>query len=241
MRQPEPPSQHHAPRHLLREIGLVWRGGWSRLRSLCWLILIVTGIGVALIWLGNDVDKSLLEQARLNANVTAKESAIFISDYSDLNFAVPVSLAFWIFGVLRRRARWRRMGIACIMAALMAGLIVNIFKVAVGRPRPDAVKAYPDSFYGFNTRSKLRSYPSGHTATSTATGVSLIASAPIVAIPAAIYASSVGWSRLQLRKHHPIDVAVGGFIGLVCGASFASTVPGSVIRLKRRKKITAKH
>ncbi len=240
MNQPASPNTRRrlAPsrKRCLREVGLVWRGGWCRLRSRLWLILLAIGIGVALVWLGGNTDKDLLDQVRLDPNTAATQAAKCISDYSDLFLCVPLSLALWIIGVLRKRARWRRLGLACLMAALMAGLIVMMFKHVIGRPRPDAARAFPHLLYGPGTRSKLHSFPSGHTATSTATGISLIAAAPLLAIPGTIYAASVGWSRMQLRKHYPMDVAVGAAIGLICGACFASTVPGSVIRLSRRKR-----
>ncbi len=211
-------------------------GGWRRLRPRLWLILLASGVGLALVWFGDGADKFLLGQVRLESSAPATQAAKFISDYSDLVFCVPVSLALWTFGAVRGGARWRRLGLACLMAALTAGLIVTLFKHVVGRPRPDAAAAFPQLLYGPGTRAKLHSFPSGHTATSTATGVSLIAAAPLIAIPGVVYAASVGWSRMQLEKHHPIDVAVGAIIGLVCGACFASTVPESVIRLSRRKR-----
>jgi len=225
-----------SPKRCLREAGLVWRGGWSRLRSRLWLILLASGLGVALVWYGDGADRLLLDQVRMDANATTTHAAKFISDYSDLVLCVPLSLALWVGGVVFRRARWRRLGLACLMAALMAGWIVTVFKRLVGRPRPDAAAAFPQLLYGPESRAKLNSFPSGHTATSTATGASLIAASPVVAIPAVMYAASVGWSRMQLRKHYPLDVATGAIIGIVCGACFASTVPGSVIRLSRRKR-----
>jgi undecaprenyl-diphosphatase len=123
------------------------------------------------------------------------------------------------------------------MASLLAGLLVAGFKRIAGRPRPDAVTIFPEKLYGPSMQSKQHSFPSGHTVTSTATGVSLIAASPIVAIPAVVYAASVGWSRMQLRKHYPLDVATSAVIGVVCGACFASAVPGSFIRLRRKRRL----
>lgn len=235
MSLPASPTRRPASARWLREVGLVWCGGWSRLRSRLWMVLLAGGVGVGLVWFGNGADKALLEQVWVD-NAAVTRGAKFISDYSDLVLCVPLSLALWSVGALRDRTRWRRLGLACLMAALMAGLIVNMVKYVVGRPRPDAAAAFPQTFCGPATRAKLTSYPSGHTATSTATGVSLIAAAPVVAIPGAIYAATVGWSRMQLRKHYPVDVAVAAVIGAICGACFASTIPGSVIRLRRRKR-----
>ena len=63
-----------------------------------------------------------------------------------------------------------------------------------------------------------------------------MAASPVLIVPGVAYAATVGWSRMQLRKHHPLDVAGGAAIGALCGLCFASTVPGSKIKLRRRKR-----
>ena len=221
----------------LREIALVWRGGWTRLRSRLWLILLAAIAGSILVWFGDATDRALLDRVQTD-NPRGTQTARFISDHSDLVLGVPLALALWVAGAVRSRACLRRLGLACLMAALMAGLITQLIKRIPGRPRPDAAASFPDRtpLGGPSQNARLHSFPSGHTATSTATGVALVAAAPALAIPGALYAASVGWSRMQLRKHYPLDVAMGGFIGLLCGACFASTVPGSIIRLRRRKR-----
>lgn len=233
-------------RRCLREIAVVWRGGWDRLRSRLWIIVLASAIGSGLVWVGDDADKSLLEKLRLDDDV-ATQAADFVSNYtSDLTLCVPLSLALWFcgFGATRHRAKWRRLGLACLMATCMSGICVTVVKRVVGRPRPNVTEAYLQPiygserhpFYGFTMRSKLHSFPSGHTGTSTATGISLVAANPILVVPGVAYAATVGWSRMQLRKHHPLDVAFGAVIGVVCGLCFASTVPGSKIKLRRRKR-----
>jgi membrane-associated phospholipid phosphatase len=221
----------------LREVALVWRGGWLRLRSRLVWILLVVGLGLAAAWCAGDADMALLNRVCSDGNATATRAAKVIRDYSDLVLCTPLALTLWIVGVVWRRGRWRRLGVACLMAALMAGAIVIAFKHAIGRPRPNKLERFPGVIlHGPTTDSKLHSFPSGHTATSTATGVAMIAAAPAMAVPGLVYAATVGWSRMQLRDHYPLDVVVGGFIGLMCGACFASAVPGSCIRLPRRKR-----
>jgi membrane-associated phospholipid phosphatase len=218
-------------------VGLVWRGGWARLRPRVWLILLVVLCGLAAAWFGDGADKALLGGICLDKSELASRAARFIRDYSDLVLCTPLALTLWTLGVVRRRARWRRLGLACLMAALMAGLFVTVLKHLTGRPRPKTQEAQAgERFHGPSRRAKFWSFPSGHTATSTATGVAMVAASPVMAVPGALYAATVGWSRMQLRDHYPTDVAVGGFIGLVCGACFASTVPGSKLRLRRRKR-----
>jgi len=243
------PKQKRLPltrRRCLREIVVVWREGWERLRTRLWIMVVASAIGSGLVWVGDDADKALLEKVRLDDDI-ATQTANFVSNYtSDLALCVPLSLALWFLGIgtTRNRSRWRRLGLACLMSTSVAGLGITVVKHVVGRPRPNVSEAFlqehcgPDRhpFYGPSMSAKLLSFPSGHTGTSTATGVSLIAASPIMAVPGVAYAATVGWSRMQLRKHHPLDVAGGAVIGVVCGLCFASAVPGSKIRLRRRKR-----
>lgn len=181
-----------------------------------------------------DADNALAKKIRVDdGKITS--IAQFISDHADLMLAVPLSLVIWGTGAAVGRVRWRKIGLACLMAACVAGLFVNVFRASTGRPRPKAELA--DGFYGPHLRdSKFQSFPSGHATTSTATAVVIAAAVPIATIPCAIYAVAVSWSRIQLRLHHPIDVTVGATIGFVCGLCFASAIPGSAIRLRRRRR-----
>ena len=140
MSEPDRPSGQFPVSRLRwgREIAQVWRSGWVRLRSRFWIILLAFGIGLALVWFFNDTDTALLNQVQLEQQESLTRTARYISDYSDLTLAVPLSLTFWIIGAVRNRVRWRKLGLACLMAALMAGLLVQGFKRIAGRPRPDA-------------------------------------------------------------------------------------------------------
>lgn len=200
-------------------------------------MVLSTLLCIALIYTSHSRDRELLDDLRLHDNAAATQIADFVSEYtSDLTLAVPLSLTFWIVGAIGNRAKWRRLGLACLMATLTAGLAVTLVKRVTGRPRPNAANHFPDDLYGPTTASKLHSFPSGHTGTSTATGVTVMAGSPLLIVPGAVYAATVGYSRMQLRKHYPLDIVGGGIIGFICGACFASTVPGSMIRLRRKKR-----
>lgn len=223
----------------LREAVEVWGGGWARLWPRLWIVLVACGVGMVLVLAAGETDVLLQQKVRVNDNPDIQALASILSRHSDLNFALPLSLLVWLAGAALAKVRLRKLGLACLMATLLAGLIVTAFRLGVGRPRPYAAQPntkLADGFYGPHWNNDYRSFPSGHATTSIATATSLAGAIPILTIPGVIYAASVSWSRMQLNKHHPIDVTVGTIIGVVCGSCFASTVPGAWIRLRRRKR-----
>ena len=223
----------------LREIAEVWDGGMSRLVPRLWIILGAIALGAVLVLTVSPTDVYLQQKVRMDNNPSADTVASFLSRYGDLNVGSPLAALIWLAGALRNKVRWRKLGLACLMAGLIAGLIVNIFRTTTGRPRPYAEQPFTDvvdRFYGPKWSPDYQSYPSGHATSSSATGMSLGGAVPALAIPGALYAVSVSWSRVQLDKHHPIDVAVGAVIGTTVGLCFASTVPGAWICLRQRKK-----
>ena len=213
----------------------MWHGGWLRLWPRLWIILVAAGIGMLLVFLFSATDNALLRQIRVD-NATVTKVAQHISDYSNrtVPLGAPIGLLIWLAGLARRNARWRKLGIACLIATLMAGLIVDVFRATTGRPRPYVKE--PDKFHWLSTKSAYQSFPSGHTGVASATAAVLAVAVPQLTIPCAVFAGSVAWSRLQVNAHHPIDVTVSLVIGIVCGLSFGSSVPGAAIRLRRRRR-----
>lgn len=87
----------------------------------------------------------------------------------------------------------------------------SIKKIA-GRPRPYVT--YPDLIIPFEFM-RSNSFPSGHTsaAFSTATALTLAYPKWYVAVPGYVWASSVGYSRMNLGVHYPSDVVCGAILG----------------------------
>jgi len=218
---------------LMREASQVWCGGWARVWPRLWIILVALGLGATLILTVSPLDKTLQRDARVE-NPSARSAAKYLSKYGDLNVTGPLAAVVWVAGAAFKKKRWRKLGLACLMGGLLAGLITNIPRAGLGRPRPYMEIA--DGFYGPHANGDYQSFPSGHATSSAAVGSAFGASSPVLAIPGAVFAASVSWSRMELDKHHPIDVTVGATIGTVCGLSFASTVPGAWIRLKRKRR-----
>ena len=115
-----------------------------------------------------------------------------------------------------------RFGIVTALAVLTAGIIIGVTKALSQRPRPFSQL---QGVRVIGLRPADLSYPSGHTtmafnlATLLALGLSLTWPAR-----AGLYllAGAVGYSRLHLGVHYPLDVLSGAFTGTGWGLVWVS-------------------
>jgi len=104
---------------------------------------------------------------------------------------------------------WKIVGAVAVNTAITQGL-----KFAINRPRP--YTKYPTIINPYDRAETGNSFPSGHTSTafSLAASVSIECKKWYVVVPAYMYATSVGYSRLYLGEHYPTDVLAGAAIGV---------------------------
>lgn len=103
-----------------------------------------------------------------------------------------------------------------IAASLATTSAITIgLKYAVNRPRPFVT--YPD-IEKRDSHAGPYSFPSGHTSSAFALATSLTFSYPkwYVAVPAYLWAITVGYSRMRLGVHFPTDVLAGAVLGSAC-------------------------
>ncbi|QEM11753.1 phosphatase PAP2 family protein [Mucilaginibacter rubeus] len=95
-------------------------------------------------------------------------------------------------------------------------VISEVIKRSINEERPG--DKYPNEVF-VNGSTHGRSFPSGHTslAFTTATTLSLQYHKWYVTVPAYLWASSVGYSRMYLGKHYPTDVLAGAALGIGTG------------------------
>ena len=106
---------------------------------------------------------------------------------------------------------------ALYVGTSVAGAFVVTYgmKYLVDRERP--YDRWPDRVHAYS-RENSPSFPSGHTATAFALATSLCVRYPkwYVIAPSALWACSVGVSRMNVGVHYPSDVLAGAAIGAGC-------------------------
>src|SRR6516162_7300296 len=131
---------------------------------------------------------------------------------------LPIGIVIAVVLIAGYVVAWTRSVLPLAAGAAAAGAawaVANAAKLIANRPRPyrvvaDAVLRQP---YAHGT-----SFPSSHTAVTVAVVIALVPFLPrALAWVAFAYAVLVGWSRVYLGVHYPLDVLAGAGIGMAVG------------------------
>lgn len=128
--------------------------------------------------------------------------------YNAGRFSILLCILFLLF------KKTRKLGLTATTSLLLGTLVTNIIlKNLVGRLRPYQVLETLETLTRLPHDS---SFPSGHTcAAFTVAGVIFFCCSRKIGIPALIFASFVGISRLYLGVHFLTDVLGGAMIGII--------------------------
>ncbi|UCE63544.1 MAG: phosphatase PAP2 family protein [Nitrospirota bacterium] len=126
------------------------------------------------------------------------------------------SVGIGIVGYVWNRDRLKRAGWQSLIAHGIAGLIVQIIKILLGRPRPYFM--HQDHWpIGPSLQGGLNTFPSGHSAASFAVAAVLARHFPKAAWIWYAVAGFVAISRIMEGDHFPSDVLAGSLIGFLIG------------------------
>lgn len=130
---------------------------------------------------------------------------------------LPAAL-FYLYVIDKKN--FRRNSITLIAAVLLGGLIVQILKQIVARPRPlkemeplllaGKVKIH-NLFYAY----RESSFPSGHTQAAFGVTTALICINRKHALYLILIAFLMGLSRIYVGVHFPLDVVCGAILGVI--------------------------
>ncbi len=132
--------------------------------------------------------------------------------------AAPVSLGtplvYFIAGAVTKKNSLKNDALFSLESLLLTYGATFSMKYIINKPRPGEA----DSTLVTLKDATNGAFPSGHTseAFSTATTLTLLTRKWYVALPAYTWAGLVGFSRMYMGVHYPIDVFAGALTGIGC-------------------------
>lgn len=165
-------------------------------------------------------------------NIYLKNFFINITELGDSLWYFVLSLVSFLLSLFllkitknRHRENYKKLRIYSIflfVIIFLSGLLTQILKHIVGRPRPNyAILENYQGFEFFNFNSSFHSFPSGHTSTIFVVAFFLSMLLPKIRFFFIVFASIVAFSRVAIGAHFLTDV-IGGI--LVSYISFKITL-----------------
>ncbi len=139
------------------------------------------------------------------------DSGFKLLSNSDAAICIATPIAIYSIGLIKKEQNIKEKGIFIGETFLVSTFITTAMKYSFKRARP--FTTYPD--IDKQSDGGSYSFPSGHTSSAFATATSLSMAFPkwYVIVPSFVWASAVGYSRMDLGVHYPTDVLAGAIVG----------------------------
>jgi membrane-associated phospholipid phosphatase len=135
---------------------------------------------------------------------------------SPILFLVPSALAFMLFYFERQNPVWAHRALFLLLASTIAPILVEVLKMAFGRPRPYMLVGHGISaFQPFTISADYASFPSEHAAVAAAMAACFSILLPSYRPTFFLLAAICAFSRVVLGVHYPSDALAGMLIGFV--------------------------
>lgn len=123
------------------------------------------------------------------------------------------SIGLLTYGLIAHDPVEKKRGCQALISVGAAIAFTEILKPVIHRDRP--ADTYPGEIFP-NSPAHGNSFPSGHTtlAFAAAATIAMQHKQWYIAVPAYLWAASVGYSRMYLGKHYPSDVLAGAAVGI---------------------------
>lgn len=129
-------------------------------------------------------------------------------------FAAAITIILGTIAYINKNAKRFKQLTRLLIAIILSGIICNIFKIILGRARPEMwFKHHMYGFYFFKTNASMWSFPSGHCTTAATFFVGLAILYPRFKWMWLTLMILVAISRFTLLHHYVSDTMIGLWLG----------------------------
>jgi membrane-associated phospholipid phosphatase len=192
-----------------------------------WLsILVVLFFGVLLVFAAFSLDGVVQDWQHRHALKNIGLLRRYVTRGTDWPSHVVLGLIFAGVAWRRGRQRWTRIFLAMIVAGALAGLSAYALKATTGRVRPSVNVEKGWAKQTLTLGANYQSFPSGHTAFSTAFFALLLIASWRIGLSCLPIPIFVAFSRIFLGAHYLSDVVAAIVLGVVSAMLVAHLMLG---------------
>ena len=184
--------------------------GISANRRICYGLLLLAGL--ILLWI-HDGELGLVLKSDLGSGEALSQIGDRLGNGGTLAL---ILIVLWVLGRIVGNRLFRQAAGRAFLGLVLSGLMTQIIKHLIGRPRP-RLWVEGVSHFGPTMASGLDSFPSGHTATAVAVALILGYHFPKASPIFMGLAAFIAVARLIGGSHFPTDILGGVALGLICG------------------------